>query len=88
MSTIYVNRGPSVYVLWHLMMWLGRMLITEFSYVGCWLSFCALPLEFLGYALQSWFDLLEDSFSSFWWDAGSWVGMVALQAFGAATALA
>ena len=87
MPTIYMNRGPSVYVFQHLMKWLGELLITKFSYVG-WLSFCALPFEFLGYAFQSWFDLSEDCFSGFWRDAGSWVGPIAIQSFGAATALA
>ena len=59
------------------MRWLGGLLITEFGCAG-WLSFCVLPFEFLGYAFQSWFDLLEDGFGGFCRDAGSWVGMVAL----------
>ena len=87
MPTIYVNRLPFVCVFRHLMRWLGGLLITEFG-CACWLSLDVLSFEFLGYAFQSWFNLLEHGFSGFCWDAGSWVGTVALLASGATTALA
>ena len=63
------------------------MLVSEFCCVG-WLSFCALLFEFFSDAFQTWFDLLEDGFSGFCWDAGSQMGTVALLAVGAAVAFA
>ena len=62
-------------------------MISEFCWVG-WLSFCALLFEFFGNAFQTWLDLSEDGFSGLCRDAGGQMGMVALQAMGAAVALA
>ena len=72
MPTIYVNRGPCVYVFQHLVMGVVGWLVT-----GCgdehWMSFQTLRFVFFGHALQSSFNLVKDSFSSFGWDAGHWV---------------
>ena len=73
MPTIYMNRGPCVYVFrYAVMLDVVRLLVTGCG-DECWLSFCSLLFVFFSHAFQSGFDLVEDSFSSFGWDTCCWV---------------
>ena len=72
MPTIYMNGGPCVYVFWGAMLGVVGLLVT-----GCgdesWLSFRSLLFVFFGHVLQSGFNLAENGFGSFGWDACCWV---------------
>ena len=85
MPTIYMNRGPCAYVFPHLMMGVVRLLVIGCGYVS-WLSFRSLLFVFFGHVLQSGFNLVENGFGSFGWDAGCWMQAVTLLTLAATAA--